>query len=363
MVRTAARFVQSIDSDSAGALPFDGRCPLCWQQLDRKAQARLQRFQNHLEGATRKAKEEAARRREELRSRLDVAAPALSVQDEAFLAQNVGLAERLRALVATIDSHRRAIQRSMSSGDWSAAPHVDVTALNALRSVCARIDADRAALPATDAVAVEQLAALSQQRGERAARKALAAAAEAVGEFVKNTREYQRLHTAEAAIDTRAASNKAKELHAKHMTDQYARLVDDELRELCFRRQKPVLAQKTDKAKVEVRPLVSAQMKHLAAEKVFSEGERTAIALACFLAELRLGDDPSGLIFDDPVSSLDHGVRERVARRLVAAAQERQVIVFTHDLAFLADLREQAEKFRASIASSGLSPQLSMPSG
>jgi hypothetical protein len=92
--------------------------------------------------------------------------------------------------------------------------------------------------------------------------------------------------------------------------------------------------------------LVSAELAHVPADKVFSEGERTAIALACFLAELNLGDDPSGLIFDDPVSSLDHNVREHVARRLVAAAKNRQVIVFTHDLAFLADLREQADKIQ-----------------
>jgi recombinational DNA repair ATPase RecF len=344
MIRTAARFVQSIDAQGdGGGLALDDRCPLCWQSLDEKAQARLRRFQQHLEGAARKAKEEAARRREEFRSRLDAAAPVLNAQDEALVVQIDGLAERLRVLGSNIDAQRRAIHASLTLDDWPAMPAVDIAALDELCGLCTRVDAERAALPATDEMAAEQLATVRKKRGELASHKALAEAIEAVREFVKNTREHQRLSSAEAAINTRAASNKAKELHAKHMTDQYARLVDDELRELCFRRQKPVLAQKTDKAKVEVKPLVSAEMRHLAAEKVFSEGERTAIAQACFLAELRLGNDPSGLIFDDPVSSLDHGVREHVARRLVAAAKERQVIVFTHDLAFLADLREQAK--------------------
>ena len=57
-----------------------------------------------------------------------------------------------------------------------------------------------------------------------------------VRQFVRNTLEYQRLKAAENAINTRAASNKAAELHAKHMTDRYADLVDHELRELRFRR-------------------------------------------------------------------------------------------------------------------------------
>lgn len=64
------------------------------------------------------------------------------------------------------------------------------------------------------------------------------------------------------------------------------------------------------------------ELAHVPADKVFSEGERTAIALACFLAELRLADDSSGLIFDDPVSSLDHNVREYVARRLVTCEEQ-----------------------------------------
>ncbi len=50
----------------------------------------------------------------------------------------------------------------------------------------------------------------------------------------------------------------------------------------------------------------------------------------------------SALIFDDPVSSLDHMKREAVAHRIVALAEERQVIVFTHDVAFTMALRKAA---------------------
>ncbi|HMI89025.1 MAG TPA: AAA family ATPase [Polyangiaceae bacterium] len=347
LVRAAARFVQSVDGPTETAmLSLDGRCVLCWQRLDEQTRSRLDRFQRHVEGAAQKAKEEAQRRYDELVSRIKAEPPALSAQDEALVAQVEGLAARLRLLAADIMSRREAILGALNSAEWPLIVAVDSAALDEVRALSAQMEAEGAALPATDALANEQLAALEQQRGALASRKALAQSADAVREFVKSTLEYQRLSNAEGAVNTRAASNKAKELHAKHMTERYARLVDEELRGLCFRRQKPVLSQKTDKAKVEVKPLVSAEMKHLSAEKVFSEGERTAIALACFLAELRLGNDPSGLIFDDPVSSLDHNVREHVARRLVAAAKERQVIVFTHDLAFLADLREQAEKIQ-----------------
>jgi len=74
--------------------------------------------------------------------------------------------------------------------------------------------------------------------------------------------------------------------------------------------------------------------------KVLSEGEHRCVALAAFLAELSTIDAQSAIVFDDPVSSLDHLHRDRVATRLAEAGATRQVIVFTHDMAFLLLLDE-----------------------
>lgn len=71
------------------------------------------------------------------------------------------------------------------------------------------------------------------------------------------------------------------------------------------------------------------------AGQILSEGEHRCVALAGFMAELSTTDNHSGIIFDDPVSSLDHLHREAIARRLAREGQDRQVIVFTHDLPFL----------------------------
>ncbi len=76
---------------------------------------------------------------------------------------------------------------------------------------------------------------------------------------------------------------------------------------------------------------------------VLSEGEQTCVALAAFLTELATASHRSALVFDDPVSSLDHRWRKRVAQRLVDEARQRQVIVFTHDLVFVHDLKDMAE--------------------
>ena len=77
--------------------------------------------------------------------------------------------------------------------------------------------------------------------------------------------------------------------------------------------------------------------------QVLSEGEHRCVALAAFMAELATTENKSTIVFDDPVSSLDHMHREAVAKRLVAEAARRQVIVFTHDLAFLFELHRAAD--------------------
>ena len=50
-----------------------------------------------------------------------------------------------------------------------------------------------------------------------------------------------------------------------------------------------------------------------------------------------------GVVFDDPVNSMDHERKELIAKRLVDLSTSKQVIVFTHDLSFLVRLRLEAE--------------------
>ena len=78
--------------------------------------------------------------------------------------------------------------------------------------------------------------------------------------------------------------------------------------------------------------------------RVVSEGEARTLSLAAFFSELSTAAEPSTIIFDDPVSSLDHLWRENVVRRLAEESRTRQVIVFTHDITFLLALQRHAEE-------------------
>ena len=92
----------------------------------------------------------------------------------------------------------------------------------------------------------------------------------------------------------------------------------------------------------------SRRRKRLASEhelgEILSEGEQKIIALADFLAETTLRPDNYPIVFDDPVTSLDHLRMKYVVSRIAQLSQTRQVIVFTHDILFVAELLAQFER-------------------
>lgn len=79
---------------------------------------------------------------------------------------------------------------------------------------------------------------------------------------------------------------------------------------------------------------------------ILSEGEQKVIATADFLAETTLSDINKGIVFDDPVTSLDDKRKTKIVNRLVEEAKNKQVIIFTHDLIFVSSLLTKASQMQ-----------------
>jgi hypothetical protein len=79
-------------------------------------------------------------------------------------------------------------------------------------------------------------------------------------------------------------------------------------------------------------------------DQVLSEGEQKALALADFLAEVTSVPASSPVVFDDPITSMDYRRIHEVCDRIVSLAEGHQVIVFTHNIWFAAELLSKAEK-------------------
>lgn len=77
--------------------------------------------------------------------------------------------------------------------------------------------------------------------------------------------------------------------------------------------------------------------------EILSEGEQKVIAVADFLAETSFRGGSAPVIFDDPVTSLDHRRLHEMVDRIVALSDEHQVVVFTHNIWFASEMLARFE--------------------
>jgi energy-coupling factor transporter ATP-binding protein EcfA2 len=140
-------------------------------------------------------------------------------------------------------------------------------------------------------------------------------------------------------IKTRNITNKQKELFEKYVTDDYLRTFEEECRKLNANFDINIVSRGSSG-----RTLKKLQIKGKLPGKVLSEGEQRAISIANFLTEVKMDERNIGIVFDDPVCSLDHKRRSKIANRLVEEAKTRQVIIFTHEITFFMELKTEAER-------------------
>lgn len=188
----------------------------------------------------------------------------------------------------------------------------------------------------------ETLRGLKAEVAELQAKALLAASKENLGTEVERLKARAKIEAARRLTDTTGITRKATALTTEHVTsvvrDQFTRETER------LRLRKVTLDPTSGRRDVtlEHRPRLLGATVSAAIDDVLSEGEQTALGLAGFLTEVEFDETKSGVVLDDPVSSLDAGRRSRVALRLVELAQSRQVIVFTHEATFVNALNKAA---------------------
>ncbi len=153
-------------------------------------------------------------------------------------------------------------------------------------------------------------------------------------------KEREALEAAKTAAATGPITNKILELSEESITDVVRDTFTRETERLRLERV-TIARTRADKGALLHQPKLVGARQEVKLPRVFSEGERTALGLAAFFTEAHFDGSKSALILDDPVTSLDHIRRGLVAARLAVLAANRQVIVFTHDMAFVADLKRE----------------------
>ncbi|HEX8101255.1 MAG TPA: AAA family ATPase [Solirubrobacteraceae bacterium] len=317
----------------------DARCELCQQTLDEDARRRMTAFETYVRDDLEASLGEL-RQRAHAMARTAPDAKALRDQVNAWLAAIDD--DALNATVAaTLDVYvaRRAALLAILSGETpptpDAAPTLDALDLTIERQTTAA--AGHAALR-DDAKRRALLSRLAKLRD----RAHLGEHLGLVLRHVQSRRRGERIKAALRELDTQKISLTQRRLGAQVITDELRDAVAEELAALTPDPPRVTVSGSSRKGQTVIRLELDADRCSHSVAQVLSDGEQRALSTAFFLAELRVGANRSAIVLDDPVTSLDQTRREYVARRLVREARARQVIVFTHDLAFLLLLQEQA---------------------
>lgn len=138
---------------------------------------------------------------------------------------------------------------------------------------------------------------------------------------------------AKGKISKRTITDKEKELSSKYFNEAYINAFNDECKYLNC--EIGIDIKHTGSDGTSYRQLF---LKGKEPSKILSEGEQKIISLADFLAEMNHSEINCGVIFDDPVTSLDDERKSRIAKRIAEEAAKKQAIVFTHDLVFVSTL-------------------------
>lgn len=328
----------------SGAVAFPpgtgSHCPLCQQPIGDETAGRLEHFERHVRDAV---SEQARASRERLEA-------ALATLDEGRVdacrgAYLTSLREREQALAAAVEDTLAAIAQRMrilkgSPGAQNELPALDDAAEQLERWAEQR---DHHAATLRSALTPERLPELRAELANLDGREKLDARKADVETHVDRLVRVARLEAAHRALATNRITMKQRELSEQLVTDTLAGNLEGELRNLHCTHVPIELRPHVAVGETQVDLRLAGARSGAGLREILSEGERRAVSLAFFFAEVAQADNGGGIVVDDPVSSLDTERREYIATRLAHEATTRQVIVFTHDLAFMLDLVEQAE--------------------
>lgn len=337
--------LQSVPVQSFPALTVGDPCPLCQQPADVPAIERFATFDRFIQGESEKRAREARAAAKDAFVSFRALDPNIGLDAalrKELLTHSESIVNACDVLSETLATRKTAIIAACAeNGDWSQIPLLntdpscDIDAISVeLRRQASNLDA------ASDDNARRILYA---EKADLEARRLLGDLKTVAIDAVSKMALQASLNACLADIATDAISRKSTELTQTLATEALMAALNDELNALGVSRVRVAMKPQSGLGKASFKLVLELPGK-MAARDVLSEGEQRAVAIASFFAEIGLSGTRGGVVFDDPVCSLDHCHREAVARRIAKESLKRQVIVFTHDLFFLNVLMDQARQ-------------------
>lgn len=353
---TAWQFLYNAAKEYATTLAYPGqpfpytddcsRCVLCMQPLTDEGKDRFLRFKKFMEQEAKKKHETASKALEqavEKSNQLKTPSPEL-YQGIVGDIRNIDeeLADTISNYFPQMVLRAQSMTKVLAGEQEVSAPTAKPTPQEALSTLAGKLEQD--ALELDKATKPEGVEKLKTEKNERMARKRFTTEKIKIFKLFEQLRLVHAYDTCLASIDIGTVTRKGKAVISSALTPPLKKAVLAELKALGATAL--TLNVKPSGSKGEtLHQLELEGAKYLSKTNltdILSEGEQRVVAMAGFLAELALAEHTCPIVFDDPVTSLDHRYREKIAARLVTEAAKRQILVFTHDIAFLLELQHKA---------------------
>lgn len=317
----------------------DELCVLCQQELGEAARSRLQRFRKFMEDKSEQVLQSEKSKLKILTDtvgnlKIPISTDYGNVLDELSKEErdNIQLAlqeletekARLKAVVAGSDK--------LKEGKAILDNKLALTTLKAKQTETAtqaKNDADP-----------EALKKMQVARSQLASRRALNRIKEDIKTFVNKKSLEFKYDQSIGSLNTRSISDKSKEIISSGLSPQLKGDLASELKRL-HADHLPLAVNITGREGGARHQLTLNAATKAKPSDILSEGELSVVAVAGFMAELGGAPVKSPIVLDDPVSSMDHQYSRQIAQRLVDEAKDRQVVVFTHNIAFLVEIEKR----------------------
>ncbi|MCU7940836.1 MAG: AAA family ATPase [gamma proteobacterium symbiont of Bathyaustriella thionipta] len=317
-------------------------CPLCQTSLD-EAGKRLERFEQYIKDDVAKTANVKRGNLNSISKKIENANLKIALDKELsdeIMLHDETIVELVSTFQSNIDMKRQWMLGALTVHSWDNPKPLNDSPRLVVRNLAAqKLREARTFIKAADE---SRKKILAKEYDELIARQNLEINLDAIIDLVERMKKVVALKACKKELKTTPISNMSKKFASEAVTNELKVALDTEFVNLDVGHIKTKLKEKNVKGKIYHQLLLKLPTTR-ALDEILSEGEQRAIALCAFLAELSLANHSCGIVFDDPVSSLDHWRRQHVARRFVEEAQKRQVIIFTHDTSFLGQLRDEID--------------------
>ncbi|MCZ6804967.1 MAG: AAA family ATPase [Proteobacteria bacterium] len=317
-------------------------CPLCQEPLGEAGQ-RFQRFEKYVKNDIAKKAKDERQKVETAKQKIESAVLEIGLNDalaEEIKLLNESLPSIVIAFGESVETRRQWMLDTLESHKWDEFVELSENPRTQIRNLAAhQLRASRIFKRASDEKKKKELVA---ERDELVARQNLSKSLESVLALLQRMKDKDTLEKCRLSLRTRPISDKSKEFASMAVTKELKKELDREFKSLGVGHIKTKLKERNERGRMLHQLILDLPTNHNL-DAILSEGEQRAIAIGAFMAELVLANHPCGIVFDDPVSSLDHKWRHKVAKRLASESTKRQVIIFTHDVVFLSQLQNECQ--------------------